>query len=226
MGHPFHIRAKEKAIASQTTELYRRRLVRTDRQRSELQVWLEKGGMNVAFHRVRRAYEEAFFSGDDVRTPFSFALSLPPGSAGFSFTLGDSMPDENHYIMLDCLMAQIRAMAGFHPVQAERWISRDEELGCDYHQCYTFHPEGGRMRRWLNFFMGRSKSPVLLLNSVYRNGTIPRIEIVWKGSVDQPHRLHSMMERWLRSTPERIDFSYLYQKKQFNNINKINKLWK
>lgn len=221
MGHPLHTRAQEKATVGQALTLYRRRLVRTDRQRNELKHWLDQGGMQYAFYRVRKAYEEAFFGDDHAHAPTAFPLKTTQDSAGFAFTIDDYMPVETYALVLDCLMGQINRMAGFDLVRAERWISRDEELGCDYHQCYTFRADGGILQRCWNAIFGRPKGPFLYLSGVHRSGNAPRIEIMWKGPLGQPHRLHALMERWLSKSPEGIDFSFLYTKKQL-----INRLWK
>jgi len=221
VSHPLHTDFREKSQARRAIELYRRRLVRTGRQRTELQNWLEKGGMGYSFRLVKKAYEQAFFADDTARVTCSFPLHTPRGSAGFAFTLEDFMPAHSHLLVLDCLMAQISAMAGFHPVKAERWIARDEELGCDYHQCYTFRPSVGLLRRWVNALTRRAKEPVLFLSGIQRNGCPPRIELLWKGPEELDYGLHSMMERWLHKSPDGLDFSYLYKRKHL-----INRLWK
>jgi hypothetical protein len=123
------------------------------------------------------------------------------------------MPSATHSLVLDCLMAQINLMTGFQQVKAERWIARDEELGCDYHQCYTFRPAVGFLRKWVNALTGKSRYPVLFLTGIQRHGAPSRIEILWEGREDQAPRLHAMMERWLRSTPDGIDFTHLFKRK-------------
>ncbi|MBM3918780.1 MAG: hypothetical protein FJ344_04660 [Sphingomonadales bacterium] len=220
MSHPLHARFKEKAPVGPDTELYLRRLVRSDRYRSEMQEWLEKGGMNYAYQRVKKAYEEAFFGSDNPKTPFSYSLNTPPGSAGFAFTLHEFMPAETHSLVLDCLVAQICALASYHKVRAERWISRDDELDCDCHQRYTLYPNSWS-KRVVAFFMRCPAGSFLYLCGIHRSGAPPRIEIVWKGATHKPHQLHILMERWLKQSPEGRDFSYMYQTK-----NLIHRLWK
>jgi hypothetical protein len=221
VDHLPQTRIQETAKVDQALALNRRRLVRSERQRNDMKRWLDQGGMNDTFLRVRRAYEEAFFGDEDVRTPMSVPLVTAQGAAGFAFTTDHGASSETYSLVLDCLMGQISRMVGFQLVQAERWISRDAELGCDDHQCYTFRGDGSSIQRWLNALFGRPKGPFLYLRSVHRRGTAPRIEILWKGSADQPHRLHAFMERWLSQSPEGTDFSFLYTKKHL-----INRIWK
>lgn len=57
MGHLPHTRIQETATVGQALELNRRRLVRSERQRNDMKRWLDQGGMNDTFLRVRRAYE-------------------------------------------------------------------------------------------------------------------------------------------------------------------------
>ena len=221
MSHPLHTDYREKTRILRTTELYRRRLVRTERQRSELQTWLEKGGMNHSFHRVKKAYEDAFFADDNAAPVRSYPLNTPAGSAGFAFLIDDFMKADAHSLVLDCLMAQIKLMTGFRLLKAERWIPRDEELGCDYHQCYTFREDVGILSKCLNALRGGPKRPFIFLSAVQRNGKAPRIELLWEGPAGHPHRLHALMERWLGSSPEGIDFSRVFKRKHL-----INRLWK
>jgi len=211
----------ERSVTRSTVELYRRRLVRSERQKTALKSWLEQGGMKFAFTLLKCGYESAFFGINGMATSHAWMLPGTDDAQGFAFYLPEFIPAETNSLVLDALVGQAQVFTGFRRGKAEYWMCRDEELGCDHHQCYELYPHHPLVRMALTVLGQPNSSPRLLLKAIQHHNRLHHLEVIWHASPGHAGGLHRLMERWLKQSPGGRDFSFLYQSKPL-----MHRLWK